>query len=78
MVWFWFFFFSSFKLQEALTRANRAEIEKHSADSSEKHLLATTDDQKEPVVGLECDLLEISVQFTNQRRQDLVIKINST
>jgi len=65
-------------LQEARTRANREETEKHSADSGEKHLLATTGDQKEPVVRLECDLLEISVQFTNQTGQGLVIKINST
>lgn len=57
---------------------NREETEKHSADPSEKHLLATTDDQKEPVVRLECHLLDIAVRFTNQTRQDLVIKINST
>lgn len=71
-------FFFPFKLQEALTKDSRGEIEKHSADSGEKHSLATADDQKEPVVRPECDVLEISVQFANQTRQDLLIEVNST
>lgn len=50
----------------------------HSADSGEKHLLAPADDQKEPVVRMECDVLEISVPFANQTRQDLLIEMNST
>lgn len=45
-------------------------MEKHSADSGEKHVLAAADDQQEPVVRPECDVLEISVQFANQTGQD--------